>query len=199
MTTQEEFWNWFTQHDKELLTFEVDQERLFNQVATELQKVDPDLTFEFGPKEARREFVISAGGMQRAFPVVVSMVNTAPIFERWRVTAFRPRRIPSNVVKFRGRCINPKDVLFSLLDNGMMVGVYLFIQDFDDKDIDLKQIGYLLLDDILGEYDVETRIGLIKMFPLETRTNGDRYSLTELPILFDRLVSHLEGRFGKPL
>jgi hypothetical protein len=84
-----------------------------------------------------------------------------------------------------------------LLDNGKIAGIYLFIPGFREDDADLKQIGYLLLDETLGEYDVESRLGLIKMLPPDARTNGDRYPLAELPRLFDQLVARLEGRSGR--
>ena len=201
MRWQQEFWNWFIQHETELFAFdpaqEIERERLFDKLASELQKVDPDLTFEFGPKESRREFVISAGGMKRAFPAVASLVDAAPRLERWQVTAFRPRRPVSDVVQFRDKRVDPKDVQFSLLDNGKIAGIYLFVPGFREDDADLKQIGYLLLDETLGEYDVESRLGLIKMLPPDARTNGDRYSLAELPRLFDQLVTRLQGRSGK--
>jgi len=198
MTPQDEFWNWFSQHEADLFDFEVDRERLFDQLATELQKVDANLTFEFGPRQASREFVISAGGIRRAFTAVSALVNAAPAFDRWRITAFRPRRTPLNVVEFRGKRVDPKDVRFSLLDNGTIAGVYLFIPGFRDGDADLMQIGYLLLDDALGEYDVESRLGLIKMLRPDTHTDDERYPLSDLPGRFDQLVSKLERHSGKP-
>jgi len=191
MTPQQEFWNWFNQHEGELFDFEADQERMFDRLATELHRIDPDLTFEFGPREARREFVVSAGGIKRSFPSVSALVHAAPTLDRWRVTAFRPRRSLSNVVEFRGKRVDPKDVQFSLLDNGKAAGVYLYIPGFREDDIDLKQIGYLLLDEALGEYDVEVRLGLIKMLSPETKTEVDRYPLFELPTRFDQLISQL--------
>src|SRR5271157_5672329 len=101
-TAQEEFWNWFIQHEAEMFNLDVDREaereRIFDELASALQKVDPDLAFEFGPNESRREFVVSAGGIKRAFPAVASLVDAAPPLDRWQVTAFRPRRTPSNVV-----------------------------------------------------------------------------------------------------
>lgn len=201
MTVQQDFWTWFVQHEPELFAFDPDQEaereKLFDRLAGELQKVDADLTFEFGPKEPRREFVISAGGMKRAFPAVASLADAAPLLDRWQVTAFRPRRPVSNVVQFRDRRVDPNDVQFSLLDNGKMAGIYLFIPGFREDDADFKQIGYLLLDETLGEYDVEARLGLIKMLPPDAPTNIDRYPLAELPALFDQLVARLEGRSGK--
>lgn len=196
MTDGKKFWNWFVRHESDLFDFERDQERIFDHLAAELQKVDPDLTFEFGPKERTREFVISAGGIKRAFPAVEALVNAAPPLDKWRVTAFRPRRSPC-IVEISGKQVDPADVQFTLLDNGMMAGIYLFIPGFREDDIVFKQIGYLMLDDALGEYDVETRVGLIEMLPAEMPTDGARYPLSELPVLFDRLVARLEGRDGK--
>jgi hypothetical protein len=198
MTTHQQFWHWFSQHEAEIFNFEADRERVFDELAIELQKVDANLTFEFGPKQSTREFVISAGGIKRAFPAVSALVDSAPRLEHWRITAFRPRRTPPNIVEFRGKRVNSKDVKFTLLDNGKVAGLHLFIPNFREDDADLKQIGYLLLDDVLGEYDVEARLGLIKMLAPETSTLGERHYLTELPAHFDKLVARLEGRTGRP-
>jgi hypothetical protein len=192
------FWLWFIQHQAELLTFEENQEAVFDQLAFQLQQVDLDLTFEFGPPGSRREFVISAGGIKRAFPAVVALANAAPDLVGWKITAFRPRRIPLNVVEFGGKQVNPADVQFSMLNNGMIVGIHLFIPGWSDGDTTLGQIGYLLLDDALGEYDVESRVGLIKMMSPDADTNTERYILTDLPRLFDRLALRLENRSGLP-
>ena len=198
MDSEKKFWQWFIQHQQELLDFESNSEELFDRLSAELQKVDPDLTFEFGPKLARRELAISAGGMRRAFPAVISLVESAPALDQWSITAFRPRRAIPNIVEFRGKRINPIDVQFTLLVNGATPGIYLFIPDYREGDVDLKQIGYLLLDDTLGEYDVETQLGGIRMLSPDAPTEGDRYPLMELPALFDQLVNRLEGRSGKP-
>ncbi len=79
-----------------------------------------------------------------------------------------------------------------------MAGINLFIPGFRENDANLTQIGYLLLDEALGEYDVETRLGPIKMFWPEACADGERYPLARLPALFDQLVSQLEGRTEKP-
>jgi len=201
-TSQAAFWSWFGKHEPELFRFDPDQEiereSLFDQFAAELQKVNRDLTFEFGPKGPTRELVISAAGIRSAFPAVVHLAEAAPALERWQITAFRPRRPPVYMIEIEDQRVDPKDVQFSLVDNGKMAGIYLFIPGFREDAVVFKQIGYLLLDETLGEYDVETRLGLIKMLAPETRTVGERHPLAELPTLFDQLVSRLEARSGKP-
>jgi hypothetical protein len=201
-TPQSAFWSWFIQHEPELFGLdpnqEVERERLFDKVAAELQKVNRGLTFEFGPRGPTREFVVSAAGIKKTFPDVVALAEAAPMLERWKIIAFRPRRAPVMTIEIGDRSVDPKDVQFSLLNNGEMAGIYLFIPGFQENDAAWQQIGYMFLDVALGEYDVETRLGLIKMLPPDTRTVGERHPLAELPILFDRLVSRLEGRSGAP-
>jgi hypothetical protein len=193
-----EFWRWFAKNEPKLFDFEMDQERVFDKLSAQLQKVDPRLTFEFGPKTPARDFVVSAAGIKDGFPAVVSLVNGAPALERWRIIAFRPRRTPLNVIEFRDKIVDSKDVKFSLLDNGKTVGLYLFIPGLQDGDLDYQQVGYLMLDEALGEYDVEIGLGLIKMFPIEHISNHKRYPLADLPAMFDQLTNKLKGKSGLP-
>ena len=201
MAFEQSFWDWFLEHEDELFEFnpsnQHQRDKLFDALHPRLQKVDPDLVFEFGPKAPKREFVISADGIRRAFPAVVSLSKCAPSLDRWTITAFRPRR-PVMVVEIEGKRVDPAEVRFTLLDNGKITGINLFIPGFDEKDFVWKQIGYLMLDESLGEFDVETRLGLIQMLPPESNKEGDRHPLAELPVLFDQVVSRLENRSKKP-
>jgi hypothetical protein len=199
LTGYQKFWNWFVEHEQDLFNFEKDKERIFDELADELQKVDGDLTFEFGPKEATREFVISAGGIKRAFPAVTALTAAAPRLKNWKITAFRPRRDidqtdPLKTVAFRDKVVDARNVQFTLLDNGQIAGIYLFIPGFKNEDADLQQIAYLLLDSLLGEYDVETKLGLIEIFSPEAKTQWERYPLSALPKAFDELTAKLKGK-----
>lgn len=70
-----------------------------------------------------------------------------------------------------------------------MPGIRLFILGYQETDSDMKQIGYLLLDESLGEYDVESRLGLIQMLSPDTRTGEQRRPFAELPKRFDEFVA----------
>jgi hypothetical protein len=193
---EERFWQWFTKNEPLLLSFDATQvperERIFDSLSKELARIDADLTFEFGPPVSPREFVISAGGIKRAFPAVSALVAAAPRLERWKVIAFRPRR-PGTLsdIELGGVKINADDVQLSLVTNGTTPGILLFLPGYDDAVLAYKQIGYLLLDMALGEFDVETKVGLIEMLRPEERTEGERYTLAELPERFDRLAASL--------
>ena len=49
VTPEENFWKWFQQNETALFGFEQDQERIFDTLLARMHKVDPRLTFEFGP------------------------------------------------------------------------------------------------------------------------------------------------------
>ena len=193
MSYQHQFWEWFKNQEDELFNYENNQEVIFDMLGSQLGKIDPDLSFEIGPKsDGKREFVISASGIKSAFPAVQKLAAEAPSFERWKITAFRPRRATINTIEFRGTKVSPRDVQFSLLHKGKTAGIYLFIPGYSNENVELKQIGYLLLDEALGEFDVESKVGLIQMFSPETNTSGERYLLSELPERFDKLLQQLE-------
>jgi hypothetical protein len=186
----DQFWKWFRSREARLFDFELDQERIFDDLTKQLGKVDSDLTFEFGPKQAgKREFVVSAGGIKRAFPAVSALVAAAPPLDRWQVTAFRPRRSPINIIKLAGSSVDPRHVEFSLSYDGSVAAIQLFIPGYNDLDMNLQQIAYLLLDESLGEFDVEMKIGPIEVFSLEATRTEERFPLNELPARFDQLIA----------
>jgi hypothetical protein len=186
------FWEWFLQHEEDLFDFERDREAIFDQLADELQRVHPDLTFEFGPVEnGRRDFVVSASGIREAFPAVQALVAAAPALNRWNVIAFRPRRPQGNIIEFGGYRVDPKEVRYQLVVDGNQLGLRLFIRGYTDGNVALKQIGYLLLDEALGEYDVETKLGVIEMVGLESEADGDCSPVADLAAEFDRAGARL--------
>jgi hypothetical protein len=197
MDSVEVFWRWFVEHEDDLLHWERDRERIFDELHDELKKVHPNLAFEFGPPQAQREFIISAGGLRDAIPSVVALTQRAPNLPNWEIIPFRPRRPIGNFIDMDGVRIESKDLQFALFDNGTLPGLSLFMPGYR-KDSPFDGIGFLLLDVALGEFDVATRLGFIEMLPFETVTEDERYPFVQLPSIFDNLVARLEGRSGKP-
>jgi hypothetical protein len=197
------FWRWFLKHEDEIYNFEADQKRVFDKLSAELAKVDREVCFEFGPRMTRdgrevREFVISAGGIKSSFPVVVSLAKAAPPLDKFFVTAFRPRRPPVNKIECGGVSVRPEEVEVSLLSDGKVAGLHLFLPASVKEDGARKMIGYLLLDEVLGEFDVEMKVGMIEMYSMDEPVEFERMPLAELPAAFDQLVANLEGRGLQP-
>jgi hypothetical protein len=188
-TPEEQFWKWFQKNETIIFDFEKDQENVFNQLADEMHKVNPDLTFEFGPKSNnKREFIISADGIKSAFPKVESLYSAAPKnLSKWNVIKFRPRREPFDI-EYGGVSVKAESILVTLHADGAKIGITLFIPGYTEKnERKYTSIAYLMLDQALGEYDVETKVGFIQVkasVPNATKT----YSLAQLPKEFDAYI-----------
>ena len=162
--TPEDFWKWFQGNEDMLFNFEKNREQAFDKLGAEMHKLNPSLTFEFGPiEDGKREFVISADGIKEAFPQVEALYAAAPSLPRWKFVRFRPRRKPMDV-DYGGVSVRAASVAVQLARNGQVADVTVFIPNYSEADSKtFMAIAFLLLDGALGEYDVEMRVGQIKV------------------------------------
>ncbi|HNN76080.1 MAG TPA: hypothetical protein PKN93_15600 [Leptospiraceae bacterium] len=174
------FWNWFRKRSQEYLALdESNRDRLFDQLAPQLRTVHPNLTFEFGPPSTNgpRDLIISADGIQEAFPAVRDLVSVAPYLPGWKVIAFRQPH-PGLEIHYNSARIRPGETLFTSMKHGDKVDVILYVKGYKST-ADFETAGYLLLDSELGEFDVETYLGGIDFTSLELAP-GDALPLTRL-------------------
>jgi hypothetical protein len=183
------FWAWFERNQGMLFEFEKDQDRAFRELKAAMSKVHPDLTFEFGPvEEGKREFVISADGLKEAFPAVQSLHASAPALPRWTFTKFRPRRTPMDL-QIGDLVLKPGDVEVALEADGAKAGFTVFVRGFDpDRKQQFSQAAFIMLDQAIGEYDMETRVGFIEVQPFEAQSGHKRHGLKDLPRVFDEFT-----------
>ncbi|MCG9632376.1 hypothetical protein [Vibrio sp. Isolate30] len=162
---EENFWKWFQTNEDMLFNFEKDQEVAFDKLSAALNKVDPNLTFEFSPirEDNKREFVISAGGIQESFSSVELLFATAPNLDNWVFFKFRQRRTPLHDLTYGGVSVKADDVFYHLYKDGDKLGVVLFFDGYNEPEHVLyASIGFLFLDQAIGEYDVETKLSFIE-------------------------------------
>jgi hypothetical protein len=192
MSIESQFWNWFQQHEDELFHFERDQESIFDRLAAALCEVDEDLTFEFGPsRDGVREFVISAAGLKRAFPAVERLFDARPALSRFQVIAFRPQRPVVCDIEFADIKIAAADVFFRLCedDDPLKIGILLFLPGHsEERNSDFGQIGYLFLDEALGEYNVEMFVGFIVIVGHDSRHFDRALPIQDLAGDFETLL-----------
>jgi hypothetical protein len=186
-TPEEYFWNWFKSNEDTLFNFEKNREQTFDELGAEMHKLNPSLTFEFGPIEkGKREFVISADGIKDAFPAVEALYAAAPSLPRWKFVKFRPRRTPMDV-NYGGISVRAASVTAQLVRSGPLADLTVFIPNYSEADgKTYRTIAFLLLDGALGEYDVETRVGKIKV-EAAPKAQAQTFSLQDLPKAFDAL------------
>ena len=190
MQAAAEFWQWFVAQEEEYLRFEEDQEPRFDRLLKAMHRVQKHLTFEFGPPAERREFILSADGIKEAFAAVVALKNAAPVLKRWEIIAFRPRRFPLSPLQIGEIHLEPAEVEVSLARNGKVVGLYLFLPESVPKRA-REQLGFLMLDEALGEYDVESGLGMIEIEAKGSTKGYQRFPLPELAERYDKLRDQL--------
>ena len=181
------FWRWFDAHSARLLAMQSSSDPILDSLSRALAKVDAGLTFEIGPPAPMREFVISADGVQSVFPGVEALAGAAPVLSHWRVTKFRPRRLTLNVLKLNGTSFDPARIHFLLTkDDPGKVGIVLFFDHYAASQHDMyARAGFLLLDEALGEYDMETRVGAIDFVGADSPHFSQSRPLGELARAFD--------------
>jgi hypothetical protein len=185
------FWRWFRDHEDGLFAFERDQKATLGALAKALDAVHPDLTYEIGPTmDGARELVLSAGGIRKAFPAVVALADAAPPLPRWRVTKFRPRRSVISDLNFGTMSLRSAQIAVAAERDGDRVALGVFIEGFAlTKEHHYEQMAYLMLDEALGEYDMETKVGAVEFFALREPRDASLRPLEELGGVVDRLLA----------
>lgn len=193
---EQSFWKWFEKNQDDLYHFEKHTEAVFDRLATEMHKVHEDLTFEFSSarKDGTRDFVISAGGIKAAFPKVEALYAAAPKLSLWTILKYRQRRLVISDIEFAGRKVKSSEVHYAIFKDKdpMKVGIMIFMDGYteNDKESVWRQIGYLFLDEALGEFDVETHVGAIVFFDRHSRYFEHARPLAEL-------ASHFDEKLGR--
>lgn len=181
-TKEKRFWEWFTVKSDQYFNFESDLDRLFDELATELHKVDENLGFEFSHvlENGKREFVITACGIKSSFPAVSNLVINSPSLPKWNLIAFRQPKLEFSTIHVHDIQLDITDVFFLYRKSKGLVDLELHIRSYQNTD-DWGEAAYLLLDQVIGEYATETKIGGIDITKLKESDVPTLYPLTELP------------------
>lgn len=189
------FWEWFVKNEKRIWDFEVDRDAIFEQLRSELIKVQDGLCFEFGPiVDDRRELVISADGIASLFPEVSKLIIAAPKLAHWEFTAFRPRfnGFEEFEITFNDIALKPSDILFQATTSSGAFDIDLFHPSMTEENRGaFSGAIFLMLDMAIGEYDVATGVRHLEF--LDANTNPitkDFFPLVELPKVFDAYQGH---------
>ncbi|WP_271068338.1 hypothetical protein [Caulobacter sp. NIBR1757] len=127
-----------------------------------MKAVDAGLVHEIGMADPSTiELIVSADGIKAAFPAVIELVKSAPALDGFKITAFRPRSPDGFRLEVAGQSITDDVLSYRLLPEGDTLGIELFIDcDLDERGRTL--VGFLSLDQRLGEFDVATGLKWIE-------------------------------------
>lgn len=181
------FWKWFAANAATLHA-EPDLRGVMEKINVELAKVDDGVFAEIGVDGDARTLVLTADGKRRLFPVVQELYAARPTVPGWSIVAFRQRAKPGQPpmrIELGRTKVSPDDVKLVGKPNGNKLDIDVYIPGFTTTD-QMGEIGFLLLDHVLGEYDMETRIGVVEFHAIGKAPASAR-PLPELPALVDAL------------
>lgn len=187
---EDKFWKWFIKNE-EYIYKNVDnlkfRDAIFDDITEHFQEIDENLTFEFSPihENGIREFFISADGIKESFPAVERMISKSPKLKNWQFNAFR-QRIPGDSIalNFGDYEIGYDDIYFRYSTENNELGIELNIRNFDDSG-EMKNAIYILLDSLIGEYDVTVNINWIEWKKLEEENIQNLQPLINLREVID--------------
>ncbi|MBZ5201440.1 hypothetical protein HU147_09465 [Planomicrobium chinense] len=174
----EAFWKWFKENERDYFGLNRgNQEELFAVLERKLQKVNKHLVFEFSvePQGGKREFTISADGMLDAFDAVFDLHEAAPELEFFDVVAFRQPSEEEFSVEFGSRKLTWNDVYYTAFHDveHEEVSMTLYVKGLTkDNEDELAPALFILLDSVIGEYNMGVHVGNIEFRPFEAQTQA---------------------------
>ena len=189
------FWQWFLSAEPRLRAAHgnggmAELEAAVNEIGDRLNRVHPELCFEYGrADDGIFELILSAGGIRSLFSAVSALKQAAPEVPGWRIIAFRPRKASCAQVQLGEAVLEPEGLWYRLTPDADQADLDLFVADLTPETLEgLGGAAFLMLDAALGEYDVATRIGAIDFDALpENPASLDLKPITALRADFDGL------------
>jgi hypothetical protein len=138
------------------------ENRTVDQLSKKLTEYKEGLTFEVSTEiEGKKEFIISADGLEELFPYVQKLMTSSPDLQNWKFIAFRPKMQDYTNFKldYAEMEFDPEKIWVKpIIDDGNF-DLILYLPNFNEENKNILISGsYILLDMALGEYDVVTGI-----------------------------------------
>ncbi len=189
------FWEWFAQRAEHYYNSATNGDELFAALYQQLGKIDEHLIFEFGPinELEEREMVISANGVKEIFPKVTALIEKAPDLAKWKFIAFRQRLPELEQVMYNDIHIYYDDVYFRFAKDFGKIGLEVHMRGYDSNNPDHDTLTYILLDQVLGEYDTEMKLSRVEVTALDPEDIDSLFPLKELPIIVDNYIKEFHN------
>jgi len=180
------FWSWFLENQAALAGEHSELAELLDELLEELHLVDPGLYFEIESTARPRELVLTAAGHEELFPLVESLVASAPSLEGWEFTALKPAMGFAFRTNYEGVEVDPQRVWFLPMlsaSNESSLGLRIGIPDFDpEHERQLANAVLVILDTALGERAAAADIQHVEVGVLPAEPEAEGYmELVELP------------------
>jgi hypothetical protein len=192
------FWKWFAKNQRQ---FAEDLRGpkgakaavfIVEESSRRLERLCPSVVGEVAMAEHdgdRPTLVISANGQRAEFPCVRDIVGAAPALQLWKVVAFRQRRPLDWEIELDGTRLAATQL--GVREKGRhdgKVDVEVLIPGYAEAEEDeVFRALFPCLDALLGEEDVEAKLGVIELVAGQPSPDAGVPLLTELPAIVDSL------------
>ena len=190
MDKKDRFWQWFQDHNEELVAMgELDEKgrrELETALQYQLSKYCEGLTYEIGDASSNgRTLTITAEGDTDLFRYVVELVDAAPDLDWWEFVAFKQPMGTELKIHFDKLLFDTGKMFFQQLEceeEPEMLGLRIAVDGGDRQDEDFQVGVYVTLEALLGEFDCATLIGYMDTVPLMDEPFKSGYNpLDDLP------------------
>jgi hypothetical protein len=180
------FWTYFTAHATELRDEPL--EVAMDSLQRALEVGHHGVLVELAADHDDRTLVLTADGDRSEFPDVQALYAKRPSVPHWTIVAFRQRDPgrPIRPITFgSAAAFDPNPIRYVGDRTHGKLDVALFVPSYDQHQ---AQLVYIALDHVIGEYDVETKLGEISITTAD-RVPAMAKPLAELPSEVDALGS----------
>ena len=186
----EKFWQWFQDHNEQLIALGdlADKERteLLRALQHQLTIYCDGLSFELGePTADGRTLTFTAEGDTDLFRYVVELVDAAPDLDWWQFVAFKQPKGTELKVHFDKMVFDTRKMYFQQLEceeEPEMLGLRVAVEGGERQDEDFQVGVYVTLEALMGEFDCATLIGYMETVPLpEEPFKAGFQALDDLP------------------
>lgn len=178
-----QFWAWFRDHAAELHA-NPQLEQVMHTLGDELAKVNKGVFAELAGGDTRT-LVLTANGDKALFPLVQQLYDARVAAPGWKVVAFRQRGLGGTSIRLEGKQIDFAQMKFVAQPNGSSMDVTIYVPKLGSEE-ERMRAGFLALDHLVGEYDVETRVAGVSVETLD-KAPHDAKPLPQLPAQIDAL------------
>lgn len=174
MNKVEIFWQWFQDHNEQLIALgdleEKDRREVEEALQGQLAKYCDGLTYEIGDPTANgRTLTFTAEGDTDLFRYVVELVDNAPDLDWWEFVAFKQPLGTELKVRFDRYLFDTRKMYFQQLEceeEPEMLGLRIAVEGSKPDDEDFQVGVYVTLEALIGEFDCATLIGYMETVPV---------------------------------
>jgi hypothetical protein len=193
------FWDWFVKNTPTMAQLRAQDFSFADELKRRLERIRNGVTWELAGDETECTLFISADGFRELIPYVQAVVENAPKLDGWRVVAFRQRTGIGAKMQFRGATIDPSQTYFELVADGKKINLKTYVSKTADVESEASiHTVFLMLDHLLGEYDVMTKMGLFDLihvppYPEQCGLIPAKRLAEEFDKLWEQIVCEYQG------